>query len=423
MQPKTSVTSKPDLYRKTQCRYCHSPLPESFLDLGTMSLANSFLKKEELGQEEFVCPLRLSWCSQCWLVQLSDVVPADKMFHNYLYVSSTTETFKRHFADYAKKIKARLVNPTSNLLAVDIGSNDGLLLSCYEKEGMKAVGVEPAVNLAEEANRNGITTINDYFGACTVDTILSQFGPADVISGNNVFAHIDDIHDVCRNVFRLLKSQGIFVIEFPYLGVMLEKMFFDMIYHEHLSYIGVCALTKLLEQFGLEIFAIEEVVSHGGSLRVFIQKKGAGRPVSGEVTDFLRKETEKGYGSFRVYQEFAGKVNRVKIELLREVSRILSKGKRISGYGAPAKGNTLINFCGLSPSQIDYIVDDNPLKQNLFTPGARIPVVPSSHLFSHPTDYVILFAWNFAEEIIKKLQPLRERDVKFMIPLPHLQVV
>lgn len=423
MQPKTSVISKPDLYRKTQCRYCHSPLPGSFLDLGTMSLANSFLKNEELNQEEFVCPLRLSWCSQCWLVQLSDVVPADKMFRNYLYVSSTTETFKRHFADYAKKTKVRLINPTPNLLAVDIGSNDGLLLSCYEREGMKAVGVEPAVNLAEEANRNGITTINDYFGARTVDTILSQFGPADVMSGNNVFAHIDDIHDVCRNVFRLLKPQGIFVIEFPCLGVMLEKMLFDMIYHEHLSYIGVRALTKLLEQFGLEIFAIEEVASHGGSLRVFIQKTGAGRPVSGEVTDFLRKEAEKGYGSFKVYQGFAEKVNRVKIELLREVSTILSKGKRISGYGAPAKGNTLINFCGLGPSQIDYIVDDNPLKQNLFTPGARIPVVPSSHLFSHPTDYVILFAWNFSEEIIKKLQPLRERDVKFMIPLPRLQVV
>lgn len=417
------MSSKLDPYRKTSCRYCQSPLPESFLDLGIMALANSFLKKEELRQDEFVCPLRLSWCSHCWLVQLSDVVPADKMFRNYLYVSSTTETFKRHFSEYAKKAKARLLTATGNLLAVDIGSNDGLLVSCYQKEGMKAVGVEPAYNLSEDANRSGIPTLNDYFGARAVDTILSQYGPADIISGNNVFAHIDDIHDVCRNARRLLKPQGFLVIEFPYLGIMLEEMLFDMIYHEHLSYIGVRALTKLVEQFGLEIFAIEEVSSHGGSLRVFIQKKSAGHKISSEVSEFIKQETEKGYGSFKTYQEFAEKVLRVKIDLLREVSRILSKGKRISGYGAPAKGNTLINYCGLNPSQIDYIVDDNPLKQHLFTPGAKIPVVPSSHLFSQPTGYVVLFAWNFAEEIIKKLQPLREKNVKFMIPLPRLQVV
>ena len=423
METKTYQAAQTDLYRKTSCRYCTSPLPEPFLDLGQTPLANSFLKKEELSQKEFVCPLRLAWCSRCWLVQLCDAVPAEKMFRNYLYVSSTTETFKKHFAEYAQKAKAKLLNASAPLLAVDIGSNDGLLLSCYQKEGMTAVGVEPAVNLSQEANRKGIATLNDYFGARAVEKILKDYGPADMVSGNNVFAHIDDIHDVCRNVAKLLKPQGIFVIEFPYLAVMLEKMVFDMIYHEHLSYIAVTPLRYLFHQFHLEIFAIETVSSHGGSLRVFIQKKGAGRPVSSKVDAMLHEESNKGYGSPEVYRQFAERVYGVKRGLVAFVDQIKSQKKSISGYGAPAKGNTLINFCGFNAHQIDYIVDDNPLKQGLFSPGAKIPVVPAAYRSQHPTDYVILFAWNFAEEIIRKLQLLREKGVQFMIPLPEPKIV
>lgn len=412
-----------EIYRKTACRYCRSPLPEPFLDLGIMPLANSFLTRDELKENEFVCPLCLCWCPACKLVQLSHVVPPEKMFANYLYVSSTTQTFKKHFSDYAKRAKAHLLAKKSQFLAVDIGSNDGLLLSCYQNEGMKAVGVEPAGNLSEQANQRGFRTINNYFGKRAVDQILKESGPADIVSANNVFAHIDDIHTVCLNVERLLDPEGIFVIEFPYLGVMLDEMLFDMIYHEHLSYIAVTPLAHVLKQFGLEIFEIEPVASHGGSLRVSIQKKNGGHPLSPRVETFMAQEAEKGLGSQPVYLEFAERVHAVKKDLAGFVRELKSRGKSISGYGAPAKGNTLINFCGLRSSEIDYIVEDNPLKQNLFTPGARIPVVAGKQLFERPTDYVILFAWNFADEIMKKLTSLRQRGVKFVVPLPRPKII
>lgn len=418
-----SAMAKADLYKKTSCRYCKTPLGDPFLDLGTMPLANSFLTQEEVNKEEFVCPLRLVWCPTCRLVQLSHVSPPERMFSNYLYVSSTTQTFRKHFADYAKDAKARLQKKSSSILAVDIGSNDGLLLSCYQNEGMKAVGVEPAKNLSEEANRSGRITINDYFGASAVRKILEETGPAHIISANNVFAHIDDIHNVCQNVNSLLHPEGIFIIEFPYLVVMFEGMLFDMIYHEHLSYIAVAPLRLLLAQFGLEIFAIEQVASHGGSLRVFIQKKKGARPISKEVETLEKEEAKKGYGSERIYREFAQRVDNVRTELVSFVNQTKSQKKSLSGYGAPAKGNTLINFCGFTSSEIDYLVDDNPLKQSLFTPGARIPVVPSQYLFQHPTDYVLIFAWNFAAEIIKKLEPLREKGTQFIVPLSKPRIL
>lgn len=414
----------PETCRKLRCRYCESSLSKPFLELGTMALANSFLTKDRLlSQEEFVCPLSLTWCPTCHLVQLSHVVPAELMYSHYVYVSSTTETFRRHFSEYARKAGSRYGKKEGALLAVDIGSNDGLLLSCYQNEGMKAVGVEPAKNLSDEANQKGLQTVNDYFGRAVVERILRDFGPADLVSANNVFAHIDDIHDVCRNLKVLLDPQGIFIIEFPYLGTMFKEILFDMIYHEHLSYIAVRPLKFLLERFDLEIFDIERVASHGGSLRVAIQKKGAGRPVTPTVETLLAEEASSGYGSFPIYQQFSENVQKVRAKLLQIVRQIKSEGGTLSGYGAPAKGNTLINFCRFSSSEIEYLVDDNPLKQNLAAPGSRIPVVPSKVLLEKPTDAVLIFAWNFAEEILKKLEPLRKCGVKFIIPLPEPRIV
>jgi hypothetical protein len=345
------------------------------------------------------------------------------MFSNYLYVSSTTQTFLNHFAEYAKEVRAKLQKKDSSIVAVDVGSNDGLLIAAYQNEGMKAIGVEPAKNLAEEANQKGRTTIADYFGQTAVDRILERVGPADAISGNNVFAHIDDIHSVCANVLRLLTPKGIFVIEFPYLVTMLEQMFFDMIYHEHLCYIALRPLQSLLRQFRLEIFEAQEVASHGGSLRVFIQKQGAGYPRNSKVDQLLNKEAQEDYGSQAIYQQFAEKVYQTKAELAEFVSRLKAQGKSFAGYGAAAKANTLINFCDWTAADLDYIVDDNPLKQNRFTPGARLPVVPGRHLFEHPVDYVIIFAWNFASEIVDKLKPLREKGAQFLTPLPRPRLI
>lgn len=405
-----------DPYKKAACRYCEAPLALSFLDLGSMALANSYVRPEDAGREEFKCPLSLTRCATCGLVQLTHVVPPDLMFKNYLYVSSTTQTFRDHFADYAARVKSR-VSKKEKPLAVDIGSNDGLLLACYQKEGLRAVGVDPAENLSQAANANGLVTLNRYFDAECVRLIKKEHGAADAVSANNVFAHIDDIAGVCRNVSSLLDEKGIFSIEFPYLATMLDELLFDMIYHEHLSYIALSPLRFVLGRFGFQVFDVERVASHGGSLRVFAQKEGGGRPVAPIVGELLQSEREKGLHEAAAYQTFAREVMETKRRFMAQVSALRRSGKSICGYGAPAKASTLINFYGLTAKDILYVVDDNPLKQGYSVPGAKIPIVPSARLFEKPPDHVIIFAWNFAKEIMQKIGPLRERGVEFLVPV------
>lgn len=407
-----------DQHKRKTCRYCDTPLGTPFLDLGPQPLANNLPRKEDAAKPEFHCPLAVVKCPKCHLVQLTHSVPAHLMFDEYLYVSSTTQTFRTHFAEYAADVRNRL-GGKKDALAVDIGSNDGLLVSGYVKEGMRGVGVEPAKNLAADAQKRGITTLNAYFGEETVREITAKYGKADAISANNVFAHIDDIQSVARNVRELLAEDGFFVIEFAYLVTMIEKMFFDMIYHEHVCYIGVTALGFLMERYGMEIFDITEVGSHGGSLRVFVQKKGGPRLKTLVVDRFLREEKEKGCLEEKIYRDFAARVMGFKDKLNTMIADLKRQGKTVSGYGAPAKASTIINFCALTPEAIDYIVDDNPLKQGRLIPGRKIPIVTSAHLNAQPTDYVVIFAWNFAKEILSKVEPLRAKGVKFIIPLPE----
>ena len=423
-EPRSLVKSEAEFlqFKKTTCRYCDTGLGEAFLDLGISPLANSLPLVQEAEKEEFACPLQLVKCQTCYLIQLSHVVPAEMMFSNYLYVSSTTQTFRDHFSEYAKSLKSKLAKK-ENALAVDIGSNDGLLLSCYKREGLRAVGVEPAENLSTFANENGQTTVNRFFDAKTVDEIIKKYGQADIVSGNNVFAHIDDIQSVFRNVNRLLNDAGIFVIEFPYLVTMIEGLLFDMIYHEHLSYISIISLNYVLARFKFRIFAIDYVSSHGGSLRVFIQKTNGPYAIDQTVRTYLKSEDQKGYKHTEVYEQFGTDVRRIRDEIVKCVSDLKSKGHSISGYGAPAKATTLTNFCALKHEQIDFVVDDNPLKQNRLVPGTKIPIVSSDYFLKHPTDYVIIFAWNFAKEILTKLTPLKDRGTRFVIPLPSLKIV
>jgi SAM-dependent methyltransferase len=409
-------------YKKEKCRYCDTTLVQPFLNLGELPLANAFLTDEQAKKDEFRCPLALCFCAKCGLVQLSHVVPPKMMFSNYLYVSSTTKTFQTHFSEYAIAVRKKL-KVKREALAVDIGSNDGFLLKCYQQEGLKSVGVEPAKNLSETANTQGLETVNSYFNSESVKTIIQKHGRAEVISGNNVFAHINDIATVCECVNQLLREDGFFVIEFPYLVTMVKELLFDMVYHEHLSYITLTALRHVLDRFNLGIFDLDHVSSHGGSLRVYIQKRGGPYPASPKVGQCLEDERQSGYLLFETYQKFAKRIHRVREIMLKFVNDIKSEGKTISGYGAPAKGNTLISFCGFTDKEIEFIVEDNPLKQNLLTPGSRIPVVSRAHLMENTTDYVILFAWNFAPEILKKLDPLAKKGVKFIIPLPKPHIV
>jgi len=402
------------------CRYCNNPLDDPFLKLGDQPLANNLVKAQ--NEDEFTCDLNLTLCNKCGLTQLSHIAPPDLMFKHYLYVSSTTNTFREHFASYAKDLKSK-VQATNTIFAVDIGSNDGLLVKCYMNEGMTAIGVDPAENLATEANKNGIPTINQYFDESCVNLIINNHGKADIISANNVFAHIPDIQSVLSNVKKLLNINGIFVIEFPYYSIMQRDLVFDMIYHEHVSYINLNPLKYFIERNGLRIFDIVEVDSHGGSLRVFISWPGSSYSVNTKVDEMLKKEKEQGANTVIAANKFKKNVVEIRKKLWSFIEKAKTEQKVIAGYGAPAKASTIINFCKFTTNEIQYIIDDNPLKQGMLIPGAHIPIKPSSYLQEEKPDLLIIFAWNFAKEIVNKNEDLRNNGVDFIIPIPDPKIL
>lgn len=410
-----------DQYKIKACRYCDSPIGEPFLELGVQPLANNLVKPDSTD-EEFKCDLSLVLCDHCKHTQLSHIVPADLMFKHYLYVSSTTQTFRDHFAAYAKDLRDKSVLSDGGV-AVDIGSNDGLLVKCYRDQGFNAVGVDPAENLAKAANEAGIPTLNKYFNESCVEEIIRDYGKADVISCNNVFAHIGDIQSVVRNVTGLLSEKGILTIEFPYYVLMHDNLVFDMIYHEHVSYMNVEPLKFLLNRFGLDIFDVQEVESHGGSLRVYASWKDGKHSITDKAQSYIDLEQEKGYNEPEQAKVFADKVLAIKDKLWEFIHKAKEEGKTVAGYGAPAKASTIINFCDFGPNDIDFIIDDNPLKQNLLSPGTHIPIVSSKVLEEKTPDYLIIFAWNFAKEIIKNNQELKDKGVQFIVPLPEPKII
>lgn len=405
-----------------KCHICGSDGVKPFLSLGETALANSYLSKEQLFQPEKKFPLEVAFCPVCKLVQLTCVVPPELLFSHYLYVTSTSNTFRLHFTKYAEDV-AKEFSLNENSLVVDIGSNDGLLLKGFQKFGVKVVGVEPAENLAELASKDGVETINDYFNSSVVYELLDSKGKADVVTANNVFAHTTTIHDIAKNVKRLLKDDGVFIIEAAYFVNMLRDMTFDGIYHEHLFHYSLTPLDYFFRKNGMQIFKVQLVPSHGGSLRVFVKKAESERPVDSSVTELLQKEKELGIDDFRTYEDFAKRVYVNREKLVKLVRELKSQGKSIAGYGAPAKATTLLSFCNLGSDVIDYIVDDSPLKQSLYLPGMHIPIVSSEMLDKKQPDYLIILAWNFAEEILKKTKKYADKGVKFIIPVPEPVVV
>lgn len=400
------------------CRICNNSGLRKFLSLGKTPLANSFLEAPPSNKNEITFPLEVCFCPDCKLVQLTYVVPPTIMFKNYVYLSSTSNTFLAHFGGMAEKL-TKIFDLTQKSLVIDIGSNDGLLLKGFQKFGVQAVGVEPATNVAKIAEQNGVETINDFFNDNVVKTIIDRKGKADVITATNVFAHVNDISGLAKNVKSLLKEQGVFVVEVPYLVDMLEKMTFDTVYHEHLSYFSITPLLKFFEQFGMEIFNVEKVPVHGGSLRIFIKKQTGKYPIDKSVAEMLEFEKKYGIDNFEMYKKFADKVQHVKTKLVGFLKKIKMDGKTIAAYGAPAKGNTLLNYCKIGRDYIDYIVDENPLKQGLYTPGMHIPVVAPGALDKKRPDYILILAWNFTDEILNKTRRYKYAGIKFIIPLPE----
>jgi len=405
-----------------KCRICGNNNLKLFLSLGKTPLANSFLSKKDLRKEELSYPLELCFCNVCKLVQLTYVVPPEIMFKNYVYVSSTSNTFKIHFGKMAENIsRSFMLNEKS--LVVDIGSNDGILLKGFQKMNVQTLGVEPAKNVAKIAEQNGIETINDFFNANVAKQIIERKGQADIVTATNVFAHVDNIEEFTRNIKSLLKKDGIFVIEIQYLVDTIEKMTFDNVYHEHLSYFTLTSLNYFFNKHDMQVFDLQRVDSHGGSLRVFIKKVEGNQDINKEVNEIIKYENNMSIADLSLYQEFADEVYSVKEKLTSYIKDIKKRGKSIVGYGAPAKSTTLLNFCNIGAEYINYIVDDSPLKIGLYAPGTHIPVVDSKKLDEKKPDYVLILAWNFATEILEKTKKYANQGVKFIIPLPKPRIV
>jgi C-methyltransferase C-terminal domain/Putative zinc binding domain/Methyltransferase domain len=405
-------------YRRTSCRVCGSRKLEEVLNLGSTALANAFVPPgKEKGREE-TFPLQLIFCPSCSLVQLKHVVDPKVLFKGYHYLTSGSPVLIDHFHDEADSVLKRYGLKKDDL-AVEIGSNDGVLLSHIQNQ-VRVLGIDPAETAAKEAAKRGVTTVVDFFDADVAKNIIRKHGHAKVIFANNVIAHIDDLDSVFHGVQTLLHDDGAFITEVHWVGNLVGDGGFDQIYHEHLSYFSLHALSRLAERFELVITDVELVPIHGQSLRVYMQKRG--KP-STRVHKFLKREKRLRLNSMIAYKRFAPKVEKNKRELRKLLNDLKKKKVTIAGYGASAKGNTLLNYMRITKKHLDFITDTIPLKQGTFTPGARIPVVPPDMLFSKRPDYLLLLAWNYAPSILHKERALRAQGTKFIIPVPQVRVV
>lgn len=402
------------------CRICKSSELIKFLSLGKTPLVNSFLKKEQLKSKEPAYPLDVYLCKNCNLVQLVDVVPPEIMFRNYVYISGISDTMNIHFLKLAEDA-VKNFNLNSKSLIVDIGGNDGTLLNAFKNFGVRTLNIEPAVNIAKISRENGIETINDFWSEETALKIRDLKGEAKIIIGTNVFAHVNNLDDFMKGVKTLLSDDGVFVIEVPYLVDLIKLEEFDTIYHEHLSYFALKPLTTLFSRFGMNLFDVKRELVHGGSIRVFVKKRKI--EPSNSVKELLELEKREGLHSLRTYENFAKDVESIRRKLISLLKELTGGGKKIVGYGAPAKGNVLLNFCKIGGDLLEYVVDKTPIKQGLYTPGMHIPVFPTEKILEDMPDYVLILAWNFADEIMKQQQKYKELGGKFIIPIPEPKII
>lgn len=384
--------------------------------------ANAFLSAKDLKKKEPFFPLEVNFCSDCGQLQLTHVVSPELLFRNYVYVSSTSPTFIAHFEEYADDITKRFALNEKNLV-IDIGSNDGILLKPLKTSGINVLGIDPALDIAKRATKEGIKTLPYFLTRELSKKVVKKYGFADVVCANNAFAHINNLDEIVESVKILTHQDSVFVIEFPYLVDFIEKNYFDLIYHEHVSYLSIRALSALFKRHNMQIFDIKKVSSHGGSLRVFVKKDEGKIKLQKKVVEFIKNEEKLGLNKAATFIKFAKKIedNNKKLNVI--LKKIKSQGKIIVGYGAPAKGNTLLIHFGINNKILDYIVDDSPYKQGLYTPGTHILVTSSSKIEETKPDYILILAWNFAEPIMKKLGSFKDSGGRFIIPVPKPRVV
>lgn len=396
-----------------KCRICNSTDLKKFLVLGEQPPANRFIKKEELELEEPHYPLDIYWCANCNLAQLIHIVDKEELFKNYIYFSSGMPKLSDHFRKYAENVIEKL---NQNDLVIEIASNDGVLLKFFKEAGFRVLGIDPAQNIAPIAESFGVTTITDFFSESLAKKIVHEKGKAKAILANNVVAHINDHHDLAKGIKMLLAEDGMFVLEAPYLVDMFENLSYDTIYHEHLSFLAVRPLQNLFNQFNLEVFDVELHPVQGQSIRVFVGHTGK-HEISEHVSEFINKEINLKLDTFDAYVALAKRIEHSKNSLVEIVKKLKANGKKIAAYGAPAKGNTLLNYAKIGTDILDFALEDLPSKQNLFTPGMHIPVVDRQYSEKNLPDYYLLLAWNYYKPILEKEKKFIENGGKFIMPI------
>ncbi|MSU62677.1 MAG: methyltransferase domain-containing protein [Pedosphaera sp.] len=402
------------------CRACASPNGLLVLDLGTQPLANNLLTPSDLGKPEPKFPLRVAVCTQCWLLQITEIVPPVALFSEYLYFSSFSDTLLGHAQDAAHRYLKEFALGAGSFV-VEIASNDGYLLKNFQAASVPCLGIEPAANVARVAQEKGIDTISQFFGEETAKEVAATRGKADLILGNNVFAHAPAINDFVAGLSHLLKPDGTIILEFPYAADLIEHAEFDTIYHEHVFYFTLTALVPLFDRHQLSVFHVERLPIHGGSLRLFLGHKGS-RKQHTSVTELLANEYGKGISSTGYYRGFAERVTQLKKALCELLHHLKSEGRSIAAYGASAKGSTLLNYYGLGCDVLDFVADRSTYKQGRLTPGTHIPIVAPDQLLARQPDYTLLLTWNFAEEILAQQKAYRERGGKFIVPVPKVAI-
>jgi hypothetical protein len=406
-----------------KCRFCSTTLKHEFINLENAPASNSFLTNEQLNEPEVFYPLRVFVCSKCFLVQVDEYKRSDAIFTNdYVYFSSYSTSWLAHSKTYVEMMIKRFGFDSQNLV-VEVASNDGYLLQYFKEKKVPVLGIEPTAGTAAVASAKGIESLIEFFGKNLAERMVKEKRQADLLLGNNVLAHVPDINDFVGGLKIALKPEGVITMEFPHLMQLVEHNQFDTIYHEHFSYLSLLSVKTIFENHGLSVFDVEELPTHGGSLRIFAKHQDNNKyAILYSVEQLLQKETSKGLNTLHYYTGFQQKVNQVKNQFLDFLLTAKKEGKKIAAYGAAAKGNTLLNYCGIKTDLIDFVADANPNKQNKFLPGSHIPVVCEEKLKIDQPDYVVVFPWNIKDEIIAQLHYIKNWNGRFVTAIPKISV-
>ncbi|MEM7478679.1 MAG: class I SAM-dependent methyltransferase [Planctomycetota bacterium] len=412
-----------DFQIERKCRFCDHDLTHSFVDLGLSPPCENVRLPADMDKQEVFFPLHVFLCDSCWLVQLREYIAPDDIFVEYAYFSSMSESWLAHARKYADDMVARFGLDSSNQV-IEIASNDGYLLQNFVRMKIPALGVEPAINVARVGEEKGVRSINKFFGVQTAKEIVADGIRADLLLGNNVLAHVPDLNDFVGGMKVVLSPQGVITMEFPHLLRLMENRQFDTIYHEHYSYLSLLTVQKVFEHHGLRVFDVQELASHGGSIRVFATHEECSQhPRLDAVDNLLRTELAAGLNTLGAYQAFRGEVEALKFDILSFLIKAKREGKTVAGYGAPGKGITLLNYCGIRSDLMPFTVDRNEYKQGTFMPGTGIPVFSPDYLRDVKPDYVFILPWNLKKEIMQQMEDIRSWGSKFVVPIPALEVL